>query len=240
MLPRLRKTAQKSAERIRQKTLLWLVLVLFGKLVEDRIAGWANDGIDSQGAGIVSSIAKFVLWFSSSPLGVVGLVVVLIVLVMVVHAYIDAVREAKTHDEQSDEQPTDPEGKRIFVSGTTTLDFLVSLYKDVTQHQADQRFSSYKDKWMKVDLVVKNVRVEDVWNHVVVSGRQPETLEMEESETWGKARAHCVFDASIWRPKLSHLNVGDKISVIGQIDRADSLRTVVLENCELVEEHNPV
>jgi len=240
MLPRLRKTAQKLAERIRQRPFLWLVLLIVGTVVEDRIAGWANDGIDSQGAGIVSWIATSFLWLSSSPLGLVGLVAVLLVLVMMVHAYIDAVREAKTHDEQSDEQPTTPENKRIFVSGTTTLDFLVGLYQgNTTRHQGDQRFASYKGKWMKVDLVVSDVRIKDAWNWVVIFGDQPETLEMAESEKWFKAKACLNFDASIWRPQLSHLNVGDKISVIGQIEGSD--RFVDLVNCELVEEqHHPV
>jgi len=97
MLNRLWETCRRINKSVQQRPLLYFLLLIFFHLIEDRVAGWANNRIDSAASGgwLTLIMARIIHWLDSTPGGLLIALVVITFLAVGIHAYFDARRKPK-------------------------------------------------------------------------------------------------------------------------------------------------
>ena len=121
-----------------------------------------------------------------------------------------------------------PTDRRICVD--VSADYLLKLFEDHTEIQADKLFAPYIDQWM----MIRDAEIADIskpFQYVKIldtsfRGRLGVTLA-------SKHKTYLYFNSD-WEKRVSVLRRGSKITVIGQIKSA-ALSHVTLENCEIVD-----
>lgn len=101
---------------------------------------------------------------------------------------------------------------------------LVGLGKGLTEIAAGDVVKSHIGNWLKVEGLVNDVSSSMGGKDIMVV--------LERSDLHILLLLH--FDASKWKPQVSTLIIGDKISVIGTIRSIDRTGYVSLEECELL------
>lgn len=135
------------------------------------------------------------------------------------HEVSKVVQEPATPETSTPSSPPDsPTEERIF-SPRTPVE-LVDEIKGMTGVVAKRVSERHIGQWLKVTGPVKDVSNKGDEIFVYISKTEPSML--------------LYFDASRWGKSLASYNVGDQISVIGQIEYISRGGSVRLEKCELV------
>ncbi len=119
---------------------------------------------------------------------------------------------------------------RVFVGESITPEYLIGIFREHTAIQGATLTAAYLGKWMKVSGSLGNVIS-------TTPDRAQLTFERAEVPLTERTWFHYTgFYMMFSRPWIDHLAIakrGDKLTVIGQIERIDSV-SVQLKNCELV------
>jgi len=130
---------------------------------------------------------------------------------------VDKSSQQRDQGHESDTQPK----KRTVVD--VTPEYLVGFFHDHTSIQAQKLADAFIGKWMKVSGPIGNVGAFTTFSQVTFSNRR----QIDGIVYMFFRNREYVED------RLSVLKKGDKITVLGQIDRIDY--DVQLDNCELVD-----
>jgi hypothetical protein len=138
---------------------------------------------------------------------------------------------AAVHDAAPEARPKAAEKQdRVFVGESITPEYLIGIFREHTAIQGATLTAAYLGKWMKVSGSLGDV-VSTTPNLAQLTFERAEVPFTE--RTWFD---YTSFYMMFRRPWIDHLEIakrGDKLTVIGQIERIDSV-SVQLENCELV------
>ena len=116
---------------------------------------------------------------------------------------------------------------RIFVGESITPEYLIGTFRERTSIQGAKLTADYLGKWMKVSGSLGDV---------ISTTPNLAQLTFERAgvpRTWFDYTGFYMMFKKPWIDRLAIVKRGDKLTVIGQIERIDSV-SVQLENCELV------
>ena len=116
--------------------------------------------------------------------------------------------------------------ERVFVGESITPKYLHSFFRDHISIQAARLTHAYIGKWITVAGILDQVSTALDQSHIWVTFKQDIT---EQNESGSVAMMFCES----WSDRLAIFRRGDKITVVGQIEKIDTL-WLVLENCELI------
>ena len=119
---------------------------------------------------------------------------------------------------------------RIFVGESITPKYLIGIFRDHTDIQGAKLTAGYLGKWMKVSGSLGNV-ISTTPNLAQLTFERAQLSRA--GPTWFDSTGFYMIFKKPWIDRLAIVKRGDKLTVIGQIERIDSV-SVQLENCELV------
>ena len=119
---------------------------------------------------------------------------------------------------------------RIFVGQSITPEYLISIFREHTGLQGAKLTADYLGKWMKVRGSLGNV-ISTTPNLAQLTFERAEVPLTK--RTWFDYTSFYMMFKKPWIDRLAIVKRGDKLTVIGQIERIDGV-SVQLENCELV------
>jgi len=128
-----------------------------------------------------------------------------------------------------EEKGAEPES-RVFVGESTTPEYLISIFQEHTDIQGAQLTAAYLGKWMKVSGSLGNV-ISSAPTRAQLTFERPEVPLAERASSY-YIDLFMMFREP-WIDRLAILKRGDRLTVIGQIQRVDRV-SIQLENCELV------
>lgn len=118
---------------------------------------------------------------------------------------------------------------RIFVGESITPEYLIGIFREHTDIQGAQLTAAYVGKWMKVTGSLRNV-ISTTPNLAQLTFERAEVPLTE--RTWFDYTDFYMMFKKPWIDRLAIVKRGDALTVIGQIERIDSV-SVQLANCEL-------
>lgn len=111
--------------------------------------------------------------------------------------------------------------------------YLMGLFKEHTEAQARKLLEAYIGKWLQISGRVADVKSDSsvirdavIWTvfiYIEGTGMDIATLESHKQE---------------WIDRVSVLRLGDRITVLGQLDRVSRI-SIGLEHCELIDSKSP-
>jgi hypothetical protein len=119
---------------------------------------------------------------------------------------------------------------RVFVGASITPEYLISIFREHTDIQGATLTAAYLGKWMKVSGSLGNV-ISTTPNLAQLTFERAEVPLTE--RTWFDYTDFYMMFKKPWIDRLAIARRGDKLTVVGQIERIDAV-SVQLENCELV------
>ena len=119
---------------------------------------------------------------------------------------------------------------RVFVGESITPEYLISIFQEHTDIQGARLTEAYLGKWMKVSGPLGNVMSSSPIQ-AQLTFKRPEVPLTE--RTWFYYTDLFMMFKEPWIDRLTIAKRGDKLTVIGKIERIDGV-SVQLENCELV------
>ena len=119
---------------------------------------------------------------------------------------------------------------RVFVGASITPEYLISIFREHTDIQGATLTAAYLGKWMKVSGSLGNV-ISTTPNLAQLTFERAEVPLTE--RTWFDYTDFYMMFKKPWIDRLAIAKRGDKLTVVGQIERIDGV-SVQLENCELV------
>lgn len=116
-------------------------------------------------------------------------------------------------------------GERIIVN--VTPDYLSNIFKEHVDIQAINLIKTFIGKWMKVNGTIFNIGAP----FRLANGSEICSVSFE-SKSLTQTSVIMYFNKE-WIDRLSVLKLGDKLTVLGQIEKVDRY-TLTLENCEFI------
>lgn len=126
-----------------------------------------------------------------------------------------------TPQSQPNAEEVSTDDDRIFLN--MTPEDICGIYRGTTDFQAEKIFGSYKGKWIRAEYLIENIH-SPFHRHITLDAQIPEN-------------PHAITGlrlkfADKWTSRLEHLSVGNRIKVVGRLERA-SKATLDLVDCEL-------
>jgi hypothetical protein len=121
--------------------------------------------------------------------------------------------------------------ERDFVRDNITAEYLMSIFNEPgrTTVQGNTLVEPYIGKWMKVSGVMRDVRKNEFFSQMTFE-RNPR---LERTDWLYYTDLYMLFRGN-WIQRVVILRPGDRLTVIGQIERVSSI-DLQLNNCELVD-----
>jgi hypothetical protein len=133
------------------------------------------------------------------------------------------------------DKPLSPDlQERIFVGESITAEYLMGLFSipGRTSFQARTDANAFMGKWMKVSGVMRDVSMSDpTQKFAQMVFKRDENIKIDDPLYF--ATLYMMFRNG-WIQRALILRPGDKITVIGQIERVDAV-SLQLTNCELID-----
>ena len=119
---------------------------------------------------------------------------------------------------------------RVFVGASITPEYLISIFREHTDIQGAKLTAAYLGKWMKISGSLGNV-ISTTPNRAQLTFERAEVPLTK--RTWFDYTDFYMMFEKPWIDRLAIAKRGDKLTVVGQIERIDGV-SVQLKNCELV------
>jgi hypothetical protein len=124
----------------------------------------------------------------------------------------------------------DEKQDRVFVGENITPKYLIGIFREHTDIQGAALTSAYLGKWMKVSGSLGNVISTSPYRAQLTFERAEVPLT---ERTWFDYTDFFMMFRKPWIDRLAIARRGDRLTVIGQIERIDGV-SVQLDSCELV------
>lgn len=123
--------------------------------------------------------------------------------------------------------------ERIVVGDNITAEYLMNMFREPgrTTFQGSALLEPYLGKWMKVSGVMRDVSKSEAGYFAQMTFERDPSLDRT---NWLYHTALYMLFRESWIPRVLILKRGQKVTVIGQIDRVTSY-DMQLGNCELVD-----